>query len=96
MEANMGKHIDNSIQTQFISDVKGGMPVKDAAAKAGIHIKTAYGILRRHADNTGTSALEVAKLRKENQELKEIIGWFALDKKRAEKNGRGPSSYGGN
>ena len=92
----MGRHIDNSTQTQFISDVKSGMPVKDAAAKHGMHVKTAYAILRRQADNTSTSALEIAKLRKENQELKEIIGWFALDKKRAEKNGRSPSSYGGN
>lgn len=82
----MGRHIDNSTQTQFIADVKGGMPVKDAAVKAGINIKTAYGILRRSADNTGTSALEIAKLRRENQELKEIIGLFALEKKRAEKN----------
>ena len=82
----MGKHIDNETQTQFVSDVKGGMFVKDAAEKGGIHIKTAYAILRRQADNSGTSALEIAKLRRENQELKEIIGLFALEKKRAEKN----------
>ena len=82
----MGKHIDNSTQIQFIADVKGGMKVPEAAAKHGIHPTTAYGILRRQADNTGTSALEIAKLRRENQELKEIIGLFALDKKRAEKN----------
>ena len=82
----MGKHIDNTIQEQFITDVKTGMRVADAATKHGIHHKTAYGILRRLADNTGTSALEIAKLRRENQELKEIIGLFALEKKRAEKN----------
>jgi hypothetical protein len=45
-----------------------------------------YAWLRAQADNTGTSNLEIAKLRKENQELKEIVGMFALDKKRAEKN----------
>lgn len=82
----MGKHIDNEKQAQFVADVKGGVPVKDAAEKAGIHIKTAYAILRRQADNSGTSALEIAKLRRENQELKELIGLFALEKKRAEKN----------
>lgn len=82
----MGKHIDNSTQGQFIADVKGGMKVPEAASKHGIHPTTAYGILRRQADNSGTSALEIAKLRRENQELKEIIGLFALDKKRAEKN----------
>lgn len=82
----MGKHIDNSTQVQFIADVKGGVKVPDAATKHGINVTTAYGILRRQADNTGTSALEIAKLRRENQELKEIIGLFALEKKRAEKN----------
>lgn len=79
----MGKHIDNSTHEQFIIDVKSGMKVNDAAVKHGIHIKTAYAILRRQADNTGTSVLEIAKLRRENQELKEIIGLFALEKKRA-------------
>ncbi len=82
----MGKHIDNSTQVQFITDVKGGMKVSDAATKHGIHPTTAYGILRRQADNSGTSALEIAKLRRENQELRELVGIFALDKKRAEKN----------
>jgi transposase len=82
----MGKHIDNQTYDQLVSDVKGGMRVVDAAAKHGIHIKTAYGVLKRQADNSGTSALEIAKLRRENQELKEIIGIFALEKKRAEKN----------
>jgi len=82
----MGKHIDNETSEQLISDVKGGMAVKDAAAKHEIHIKTAYRLLRLQADNSGTSALEIAKLRRENQELKELIGLFALEKKRAEKN----------
>ena len=48
-----------------------------------------YRWLREQADNTGTSSLEVSRLRRENQELKEIIGVFALQKKRAEKNQRG-------
>jgi transposase len=82
----MGKHVDNSTQDLFIADVKSGTKVADAAAKYGIHVKTAYAILRRQADNSGTSALEIARLRRENQDLKEIIGMFALDKKRAEKN----------
>lgn len=82
----MGKHIDNSTQDRFIADVKGGMKVPDAAMKHGINVTTAYGILRRQADNSGTSALEIAKLRRENQELRELVGIFALDKKRAEKN----------
>lgn len=82
----MGKHIDNSTKDQFIADVKAGTKVPEAATKHGIHVTTAYAILKRQADNSGTSALEIAKLRRENQELKEIIGLFALEKKRSEKN----------
>jgi hypothetical protein len=82
----MGKHIDNSTKDQFIAEVKAGTKVPAAAAKYSIHVPTAYAILKRQADNSGTSALEIAKLRRENQELKEIIGLFALEKKRAEKN----------
>ncbi len=86
----MRRHIDNSTFEELVADVKSGMPVKNAAAKHGVHIKTAYAALRRQADNTGTSALEIAKLRRENQELKEIIGLFALEKKRVEKNQKSP------
>lgn len=85
----MGKYIDQATKEQFIADVKSGLKVAEAAAKHNIHIKTAYGILHRQADNSGTSALELARLRRENQELKELIGVFALDKKRAEKNQKG-------
>ena len=45
--------------------------------------------MRVQADNAGTSSLEVAKLKKEIQDLKEIIGTFALEKKRGEKNQKG-------
>lgn len=82
----MGKHIDQAARDALIADVKNGVRVADAAKNHGIHARTAYAVLRRSADNTGTSAIEVAKLRRENAELKETIGMFALEKKRAEKN----------
>jgi transposase-like protein len=93
---HMGKHIDKATKEQILLDIKNGMKVSEAGVKYSVTPTTIYGWMKVQADNTGTSALEIAKLRKENQELKEIIGWFALDKKRAEKNGRGSSSYGGN
>lgn len=82
----MGKHIDQATQGNLLVDIKNGMRVVEAAAKHGVHVKTAYALLRRNADNTGTSALEVAKLKRENAELKEIIGLLTLEKKRGEKN----------
>lgn len=82
----MGKHVDNAKKIQVLADIKGGTPVTEAAAKHAVNPTTVYAWLRQQADNTGTSSLEVAKLRRENAELKEIIGWFTLEKKRAEKN----------
>lgn len=86
---HMTKHIEDNIKDQVLLEIKNGTKVVDAATKYTISDKTIYGWMRQQADNTGTSSLEVAKLRRENQELKEIIGIFALDKKRAEKNTRG-------
>lgn len=85
----MTKHIEDSVQDQVLLEIKNGTKVMDAASKYSISDKTIYGWMKKQADNTGTSSLEVAKLRRENMELKELVGIFALDKKRAEKNTRG-------
>ncbi len=86
----MAKHIDAVLKQQVLEAIKSGMRVSEAKAKFGISDNAIYGWLRAQSDNTGTSSLEIAKLRRENQELKEIIGIFALEKKRAEKNRSGP------
>ena len=80
--------INATTKDQILLEIKNGTKVIDAAAKHSISDKTIYGWMKKQADNTGTSSLEVARLRRENQELKELIGIFALDKKRAEKNTR--------
>jgi len=82
----MGKHILQSVKEEILIDIKNGLTVVDAATKYGVKAKAIYYWLRGQVDNTGTSALELAKLRKENTELKEIIGWLTLEKKRGEKN----------
>lgn len=85
----MGKYISSTTKDTILGEIKDGLPVKEAALKHAVSDKAIYRWLREQADNTGTSSLEVARLRRENQELKEIIGAFALQKKRAEKNQRG-------
>ena len=82
----MGKHVDASAKQQALVDIKNGLAVKEVAAKYQVTETSIYTWLRQQADNTGTSALELAKLRKENTELKELIGLLTLEKKRAEKN----------
>lgn len=82
----MAKHIDPSAKQEALVDIKNGMNVAEASAKHHVTPTTLYAWLKQQADNTGTSALELAKLRKENTELKELIGLLTLEKKRAEKN----------
>jgi transposase len=82
----MGKHVEKATREQLLLDVKNGMKVSEAGAKYSVTPATIYGWMKAQADNTGTSSLEVAKLRRENAELKEIIGLLTLEKKRGEKN----------
>ena len=81
----MNKH-DEAFKHEVLEAIKNGTKVSEICAQHNLSTKTVYAWLRKQADNTGTSNLEIARLRRENQELKEIIGMFALDKKRAEKN----------
>lgn len=85
----MAKHIDPTVKQAVLADIKNGMKVSEASIKHDVTTNAIYLWLRAQADNTGTSSLEVAKLRRENQELKELVGLFALQKKRAEKNTKG-------
>lgn len=82
----MSKPHDPAIKQTVLEAIKNGRAVSEVCQENNVSSKTVYAWLRKQADNTGTSNLELAKLRRENQELKEIIGMFALDKKRAGKN----------
>ncbi len=79
-------HSKQQYRDAVLTDIKNGMKVSEASAKHNVSDNTIYYWLKCQADNTGTSALELAKLRKENTELKELIGLLTLEKKRAEKN----------
>ena len=85
----MAKHIDAALRQQVLAEIKNGTKVAEAAARHGVTSNSIYAWIKVQADNTGTSALEVARLRRENAELKEIIGLLTLEKKRGEKNQRG-------
>jgi transposase-like protein len=90
----MGKHHDAAMKEQTLLAIKNGESVASVSANRGVSTPTIYAWLRGQAENTGTSSLEIAKLRRENQELKEIIGLFTLEKKRGEKNHGREAAYG--
>jgi transposase-like protein len=86
----MGKYVSLETKQAVLEDIKNGLKVSEAVIKYGVVDKTVYRWMREQADNTGTSSLEIARLRRENEELKEIVALFALDKRRAEKNHKHP------
>lgn len=90
----MGKYIPQEQKDEILSAIKGGLSVADAATQYSVSNKAIYRWLGRQTDNTGTSALEVSRLKRENQDLKEIIGALTLEKRRGEKNRGRQNAYG--
>jgi transposase len=82
----MAKYTDQSLKDRIIDKLKSeGLTVIQASAEFGISKNTIYNWLKKEAGGD-PSALEIAKLRRENKKLKEIIGSFALDMERRKKN----------
>lgn len=82
----MAKQIDQELKQRIIEKLKSeGLSVVEAAREFGLPRNTIYSWLHREAGGD-PSALELAKLRRENHELKQIIGGLALDMERGKKN----------
>ncbi len=64
--------------------MKAGEPVANLAKQYGVSDKTIYAWLRWKA-TTSVSWLEYAKLRKENQQLKEIVGILTVELEKVKK-----------
>lgn len=76
--------IATEVKQEVLSKVKSGEPAKDVAEKYGISVKTIYGWLRWNTTK-GVSWMEFAKLKRENQQLKEIIGVLSLEVEKSKK-----------
>jgi transposase-like protein len=66
------------VKAQIISRIKNdGIPVAQAAKEHGISDQTIYNWLGRRAEG-GPTVLAMAKLRRENAMLKELVGEITL------------------
>lgn len=75
------------IRAKILSAIKDdGVSIMDAAQTYNIHHDTIRRWIKGTADNAATSTGELARLRRENQVLKEIIGNFFLERESAKKN----------
>lgn len=82
----MPTRINSEIKQKIIDRIKNeGLSVPKASQEFGISKNSIYNWIGAKAKGE-PSILEISKLRKENAELKEIVGSFALDMERRKKN----------
>ncbi len=81
----MYKRVPAETKAEILDKVKNGMTIADAAKQYAISSKTIYTWLTNQV-KPEVSILEYNRLRKENEELKRIIGIITLDLERGKKN----------
>lgn len=80
----MKNPVSKEVKEEILAKVKAGEPAASVAEKYGISPKTIYGWLRWNTVK-GVSVLDYAKLKRENQQLKEIIGVLSLEVEKVKK-----------
>jgi len=82
----MYKKIDPAIKDRIIDKVKNdGLTVKEVSQEFGISTHAIYSWIGARG-KVEPGALEMGKLRRENETLKQIIGQLLLDSERGKKN----------
>jgi len=82
----MATPIPKDVKDQILSRVREGKEtVIEIARQHGVKVNTVYGWVSSNAgDNRGV--LEINRVKRENQKLKEIIGQLVLQTERGKKN----------
>lgn len=75
----MSKRVAKEIREEIINKVQAGERVVELAEQYGISTKTLYGWLRQDSGEGVISVLEYNKLKRENEELKRLIGELTLN-----------------
>lgn len=81
----MFKRVPTEIKREVLEKVKNGMSVADTAKQYAISSKTIYAWLSAEA-RSPVSILGYNRLKRENDELKRIIGLITLELERGKKN----------
>lgn len=81
----MFKQIPKQTKEEIILKIKNGETVAQISNQYGFSPKTIYGWLKVQV-KPETSLIEINKLKRENEELKRIIGLITLELERGKKN----------
>lgn len=81
----MFKRVPLEIKNEIVGKVKSGVSVAEAAKQYAVSTKTIYSWLSNET-RPEISILEYNRIKKENEELKRIIGIITLELERGKKN----------
>jgi len=76
--------INSEVKQEILAKIKSGEEVKKVAAQYGVSDRTIYLWLKKGVTDQ-VSALELDKLKKENQILKEIVGVLTMELEKVKK-----------
>ncbi len=76
--------INSEVKQEILAKIKAGEEVKKVAAQYGVSDRTIYLWLKKGVVGN-VSALEMGKLKKENQILKEIVGVLTMELEKVKK-----------
>lgn len=81
------KTVPKDIKDQILERVRSGaLPVSQIAAEHGISPRTIYGWISKGIGGVDRDALALLRLKRENKELKELLGALLLQIERGKKN----------
>ena len=72
------KIIPKEIKTEILAKVKGGEKVVDLANQFGVSDKSIYTWLHKETGDQVVSIVQYNRLKRENEELKKLIGELSL------------------
>jgi putative transposase len=82
----MYKRIPKEIRNEILAKARAGEKVVALAEQYGISTKTIYGWLSKDSGEEVISVLKYNKLKRENQELKRLLGEITLEMSLGKKN----------
>lgn len=78
--------IAKEVQQEILGKLKSGIPAAKLSKDYGVHPQTIYSWLRKSA--SGPSYAELNRYKKENAQLKELIGELTMQLQKEQKRGR--------
>jgi transposase-like protein len=86
----MPNAVSKDLKDQIMARVKEGKAsVVEIAKQHGVNVNTVYNWMRRTVSGSDTGILAVAKLKRENADLKRLLGQLMLEVDRGKKNQHG-------